>query len=291
MGECAALKRQLTVYFVVDGAGKHFSMTTRPNSSPLDSVPADEPAAWLLIGHGTRSSRGLAEFRQTVELVAEKATGRILRHAFLELAEPTIESALAELYDAHVRGIFVVPLMLFAAGHVKRDIPLAIAQAADKRPGLKWHLAGHLGCHERIVDLSKQRFEAARNELGGCDALILVARGSRDDSAIAEMAQFARLHAARSGPRAVEVAFAAMAAPRIGDVLARVGEAPGERIVVQPHLLFHGEILDQIRQSVRDACRKYPNKRFSCAEHLGPSPELAETVLDLARNAPSGYDQ
>jgi sirohydrochlorin cobaltochelatase len=265
-------------------------MTTIVDSSRLNpALPA--PAAWLLVGHGTRSARGLAEFQQTVEAVAERATGRIVRHAFLELAEPSIESAVAQLYDAQVRRVLVVPLMLFSAGHVKRDIPRALAEAAENRPGLRWHIAGHLGCHPRIVDLSVQRFEAARTEVGGCDSLILVARGSRDESAIAETAHFARLHAERSRPETMEVAFAAMADPRLGDVLARVAEWPAHRIVVQPHLLYQGEILDQVRQLVLDARRKYPNKRFDCAEHLGPSPELAETVLDLARNAPSGYDQ
>ena len=269
---------------------------TRPpkislNPLSFDSQHAAEPGGWLLVGHGTRSEQGLVEFLETVGLVADRAHGRIVRHAFLELAEPSIESSVAQLYDAQVRPLFVVPVLLFAAGHIKRDVPAAISRAVQKCTGLDWRLAGHLGCHPKIVEVSLRRFFAARDELGGCDTLVLVGRGSEDESAIAEMAQFARLHAQRSRPSAMEIAFVAMASPRLDDVLANVGDSRGERIIVQPHLLFHGEILDHVHQSVRQACRRYPNKQWRCAEHLGPSPELAESLLDLAQQAESGYDQ
>jgi sirohydrochlorin ferrochelatase len=267
-------------------------MTQKLKTPPSSVNLPIESVAWLLVGHGTKSQRGLAEFHETVELVANRATGRLVRHAFLELAEPTIESSVTQLYDAQVRQLFVVPAMLFAAGHIKSDVPAEISRAAQNCTGLAWRLAGHLGCHPKIVELSLRRFFAVRDELGGCDTLVLVGRGSQDEAAIAEMAQFARLHSQRSRPSAMEIAYVAMASPQLDDVLENVGDSRrGERIIVQPHLLFHGEILDHVQQSVRNACRRYPNKQWRCAEHLGPSPELAESLLDLAQQAASGYDQ
>jgi sirohydrochlorin ferrochelatase len=256
-----------------------------------NGLVADERASWLLVGHGTRDAGGLGEFVQTVRLVAERAGGRNVRHAFLELAEPSIESAVCELYDNGIRRVLVVPVLLFAAGHAKRDIPAAVVRAAGNCRDLEWKQTAHLGCHPKILDLSRRRYHAARSELGGCDTLLLVGRGSNDESATTEMLQFARLHTENIVPPAIEVAFIAMAQPRLADVLPRVGQSPAQRVVVQPHLLFAGELLSEIGKSISAVSREYPGKRWCCAEHLGPSPELAEAIVDLARKGDAGYDQ
>jgi sirohydrochlorin cobaltochelatase len=250
-----------------------------------------ESVAWLLVGHGTRNVRGLAEFHETVKLVADKANGRKVRHAFLELAEPSIHTAIQDLYDAGFRQVVVVPVLLFAAGHAKRDIPTAVSGAAQACPGLSCRSATHLGCHPKVIELARRRYQAARDQLGGCDTLVLVGRGSQEESATAEMLQFARILTENIAAHAIEVAFVAMAEPRLDAVLARVGEAPQARVVVQPHLLFQGEILDEVQQSVIAASRRYPRKKWLYAEHLGPSPELAEAIVDLARLVDWGYHQ
>jgi len=262
-----------------------------PTTGRSNDLGADESAAWLLVGHGTRDEGGLGEFDQTVRLVAERAGGRNVRHAFLELAEPSIESAARNLYDNGIRRVLVVPVLLFAAGHAKRDIPAAVARAGEICPGLEWKQTAHLGCHPKILDLARRRYQTAHSQLGGCDTLLLVGRGSNDESATTEMLQFARLHAENVVPPAIEVAFIAMAEPQLADVLARVGQSPAGRVVVQPHLLFAGELLYEIGKLVSAASREYPGQRWYCAEHLGPSPELADAIVDLARNGDAGYDQ
>jgi sirohydrochlorin cobaltochelatase len=250
-----------------------------------------ESVAWLLVGHGTRDAAGLAEFDQTVRLVAERAGGHCVRHAFLELAEPSIEDAVRDLYHAGIRRVVVVPLLLFAAAHSKRDIPNAMARAESNFADLRWRQTPHFGCHEKIFDLARQRYQAAFAQLGGCDTLLLVGRGSNDEQATTEMLQFARLHSENVMPSAIEVAFIAMAQPRVNDALARIGQSPARRIIVQPHLLFAGELLHQVGKSASAAGREYPGKRWLCSDHLGPTPELAGIILDLARNTAAGYDQ
>src|SRR5438876_10639298 len=84
----------------------------------------------LLIGHGTRSESGVRQFLEVADRVAEQAPDQIVEPAFLELAEPSIETAISRLGDRGARSFVTVPLLLFAAGHVKRDIPEAIRQAA-----------------------------------------------------------------------------------------------------------------------------------------------------------------
>ncbi len=130
---------------------------------------------------------------------------------FLELAEPDIPTAVHRLMDRGIRQLTVAPLLLFAAGHAKRDIPMAVAAAIKVRGGpndLQIVQLPPLECHARIVELSTLRFnEALRNRrLVACDdtMLLLVARGSSYPEALAEMQRFARLrHSKRrlDGPK------------------------------------------------------------------------------------------
>ena len=73
---------------------------------------------WLIVGHGTRSERGQAEFRQVARQLAENLVGPA-EHAFLELAQPTIAEGVQRLAERHVREIVVVPLLLFTAGEAR----------------------------------------------------------------------------------------------------------------------------------------------------------------------------
>src|SRR5690606_655117 len=86
----------------------------------------------LLVGHGTRSAAGTAEFRRTVGQVAALRPDWAVAGGFLELAEPTIPAAIDALAKQGVKRLIVMPLLLFAAGHARRDIPREIELAATR---------------------------------------------------------------------------------------------------------------------------------------------------------------
>src|SRR5436190_70542 len=86
----------------------------------------------LLVGHGTRDSAGLAEFRELHRLLVERAGELPVESCFLELAEPNISAGIEALLARGVRQIVVAPLLLFAAGHAKRDIPEGVADALQR---------------------------------------------------------------------------------------------------------------------------------------------------------------
>ena len=79
--------------------------------------------------------------------------------AFLEMAEPNIETAMQRLANRGIQQVVVLPLLLFEAGHAKRDIPRAAQQAAE-RHGLQLLFASALGTHPRMIELSVQRFHS-----------------------------------------------------------------------------------------------------------------------------------
>ena len=91
-------------------------------------------ASAQVAGHGTRDRQGVNQFLELVKLVQE-ATPRIAVEAgFLELATPTIGEGLRAIARRGARKARVMPLLLFAAGHVKEDIPAVLTSAARDLP-------------------------------------------------------------------------------------------------------------------------------------------------------------
>ncbi|MBA4017860.1 MAG: sirohydrochlorin chelatase [Pirellula sp.] len=235
----------------------------------------------LLVGHGTRDSAGVAEFLKLATLLQARLAPLPVRPGFLELAEPGIDAAVASLAGDGVQTLYTVPVLLFAAGHAKRDIPDAVAAAAA-RFGLS--VAGqalHLGCRPELLALSRRRFDeavAGRQFKLAETGHVMVGRGSTDDTATAEMREFSAHRAANGAAFQTLTAFAAMAEPRIEPTLELSAASGARHIVVQPHLLFAGELLDRVGSLTAEAARRHPDITWSITRHLGPEPELVECL-------------
>jgi len=241
----------------------------------------------LMVGHGTRDPRGVGELITLVERIAERLPSVAVRPAFLELAEPTISASLADLLSHGVRSLVVSPVLLFAAGHAKEDIPRAIDAAMREDAKIPFVQTAHLGLHEQLVLLSSERFREATAELAVIPAdetlLLLVGRGSRDSGATSEMIEFSRCRQRYDGLSHVTTSFFAMAEPRLESAIKALQNRPFRRIVVQPHLLFHGQILDRIAAAVHDANRQSVRQEWILCEHLGPSARLAQVFVERYR--------
>lgn len=242
--------------------------------------------ALVIIGHGTRDPVGVAEFRRLVSQVAESRPGWIIEPCFLELAEPGVPAGLDRAVERGVTTVVALPLLLFAAGHAKRDVPSLLAAARERHPAVRFAQAAHLGCHPSLLELSVARYRAAADACSPSNTLLLmVGRGSYDADANAEMARFARLRFEAAPVGWYEVAFTAMAAPLVDQAISVVAAMPFEHIVFQPHLIFAGELLERVRGLVAAAREQFPAKRWTITEPLGPDPLLARAVLERAEAA------
>lgn len=242
--------------------------------------------ALVIIGHGTRDLQGVAEFRLLVDRVAALRPAWIVEPCFLELAEPNVAAGLDRAVERGADQVVVLPLLLFAAGHAKRDVPALLEAARQRHPQVAFSQAAHLGCHPRLLELSQTRYRAAAAGLEPAKTLLLlIGRGSYEASANAEMAQFARLRWELDCLGWYEVAFTAMTAPLLEQAIPVVAAMPFEHIVVQPHLLFSGELLDRVRASVHEARDRFPQKHWAQAEHLGADRLLAHAVWERADEA------
>ena len=262
-------------------------------------ITGNENHGVLLIGHGTCNPQGIAQFYDLCRTVTLRLYPVPVEPAFLELQQPNIEQSAARLIERGVRRLTVMPLLLFAAGHAKRDIPSAI-QEAIKQSGVPCKevlQAAPLGLHPALIELSRLHAEQAlRDKLPlppeDC-CLLMVGRGSGEESAIAEMYEFARLRHMAGGGIDTEVAFVAMARPLLRETLRRLAASEFRRVLVQPHLLFQGEIADSIREQVAKLALKRPNQEWIVATLLADplvrsdqaTEVLAKVILDRLNEA------
>ena len=120
----------------------------------------------LLVGHGTRSDAGVAEFTRFVGQVRAHTRDRVpaVDGGFIELARPSVADAVARLAAPAAGGprpIVAVPLVLTAAGHGKGDIPAALARELVRHPGLSYRYGRPLGPHPVLQDIVAARIDAA----------------------------------------------------------------------------------------------------------------------------------
>jgi sirohydrochlorin ferrochelatase len=100
------------------------------------------------------------------------------------------------------------------------------------------------------------------------------------------MHEFARLRTVQTPVGATEGAFLAMAQPAVSDVLPLLGAQNWRRIVVQPHLLFQGLLLEELAAAVRTMAARHPHQEWVVVPHLaagiggaGPADELLVSLV------------
>jgi sirohydrochlorin cobaltochelatase len=148
--------------------------------------------------------------------------------------------------------------------------------------------SSHLGRHEAILELSRLRYEEAIGNRPAADAetaLVMIGRGSHDAEATAEMQRFVTQCTQSASVRRAIGGFVAMAEPDLPQALDEAASLGAARVVVQPHLLFGGVLVDRIRHTVEQYRAHYPAIEWIATSHLGPCELLAQAVLGRAAEA------
>jgi sirohydrochlorin cobaltochelatase len=186
-------------------------------------------------------------------------------------------------------------------------VPAAVADALARRgrQDIEQVQAAHLGCHAAMVELSKSRADDALSAIqrGGASGycgpredpgtenredpgtenacLLLIGRGSHDESATAEMHEFAGLRRQGIPGKKVKVAFLAMARPLLAEQLPVIARQGYRRVIVQPHLLFRGELVDSIERQVAEAKGQFPKTEWIVAQALADLPGKSSSATKL----------
>jgi precorrin-3B C17-methyltransferase len=115
----------------------------------------------LLVGHGSRVAEGNDELRAFADSLARRRPELKFQTCFIELAGPSIAKGIENCVNGGATEIYVVPIILFAAGHSKLDIPMAIDQAKAKYPGVEFIYGRPLGVQDKALEILLDRITTA----------------------------------------------------------------------------------------------------------------------------------
>ncbi len=107
----------------------------------------------LLVDHGSRRRESNEQLAVVADRLRALRPGCIVAHAHMELAEPAIGAAFAELA---MRGATEVRVLLYFLGdgrHSREDIPRLVAVAAARFPQVATRISPPLGPHDLLAEL------------------------------------------------------------------------------------------------------------------------------------------
>jgi sirohydrochlorin cobaltochelatase len=234
----------------------------------------------LIVAHGTRSPAGAEECRRLARTVAAARPSLPVALGNLELSDPSVADGIDALERDAAGDIVAVPLVLFAARHLKNDIPEVLAAEGRRRPAVRIHLGSHLGSAPALTAVTADRVRAVSPV--GRDpetVVVLVRAGSTDPDAPHDIAAAGdRLRTGRED-LTVTHAFAGIADPLLPEVLERCHRRGHRRIVVVPYLLFAGALEDRVREQAAAFGAAHPATEVVVAPRLGADARIADVVL------------
>jgi len=246
----------------------------------------------LVCGHGSRDAEAVGEF----ELLAAALRPRFPEYDFatgyLEFATPTIRDGLTALAQRGARRIYAVPGMLFAASHVKNDLPWEMNSFLADNPGIDVRFGRDLGIEVKLINAAAERIAAVSAPLGPGDRsdslLVVVGRGTNDPDANSNISKIARMLWEGMGFGWAEAAFSGVAHPRVDAALDRAARLGFRRIVVFPYFLFTGVLVKRIYAQTDEAAARHPEIEFAKAAYLRDHPLLLDAFVDRVAEIEAG---
>lgn len=249
----------------------------------------------MICGHGSRSKPAGEEFALLSEGLKRMCPDIQVEHGFLEYSSPNIHMGLDRLVEQGVTEIYAVPGMLFAATHVKNDIPSVLTTYQEKHPGLTISYGRELGLHPNMILAFETRILEAlgmqepphHGELYDT-MLVVVGRGTSDTWANAEAAKLARIAAEDLGFGWTEIVYSGVTFPSVGRGLEMALKLGHKRIVVAPYFLFTGRLINRIYDYIDVVAEKNPDVEFIKAGYLKDQHHVLETFLARADECKTG---
>ena len=250
--------------------------------------------AVLLCGHGSRDPEAIAEFELAAAALRPRLPQFDFATGYLEFTRPTIRDGLALLAARGAQRILAVPGMLFAASHVKNDLPWEMNSFVADNPGIDVRLARDLGIDAKLLQAAAARIAAATSDTSILRAetlLLVVGRGTNDPDANSNISKLARMLWEGMGLGWAEVAFSGVAHPRVDAALARAAGLGFRRIIVFPYFLFTGVLVKRIYAQTDAVAALFPEIEFAKAlylrDHDGVLGAFCERVAELENARPA----
>ncbi len=246
----------------------------------------------MVCGHGSRDADAVAEFRRLVAGLVTRLPHYPIESGFLEFARPILGDGLDRLRARGVDHVLAVPGMLFAAGHVKNDVP-SVLNAYAARHGIRIEFGRDLGLDPKLLRAAQGRIAgalaAAAAPVPAEETLLaVIGRGTSDPDANGNVAKVARMLWEGMGFGWAEVGYSGVTDPRVDVVLERASRLGFRRIVVFPYFLFTGVLVQRIYAQTDAVAARHPGIEFLKAGYLGDHPLVLDSFVERIEGIRSG---
>lgn len=246
--------------------------------------------AVLLCGHGSRDPDAIEEFEAAAAALRPRLPSFDFATGYLEFARPTIRDGLALLAARGARRIRAVPGMLFAASHVKNDLPWEMNSFVADNPGIDVRLARDLGIDPMLLQAAAERIGAAADpRIPRAETLlVVVGRGTRDPDANSNISKLARMLWEGMGLGWAETAFSGVAHPHVDAALTRAAGLGFRRIIVFPYFLFTGVLVKRVYAQTDTIAALFPQIEFVKALYLRDHEQVLEAFCERVAELGNG---
>ncbi len=245
----------------------------------------------MVCGHGSRDASAVAEFRRLVGGLTARLPHYPVESGFLEFARPILGEGLDRLRARGVDHVLAVPGMLFAAGHVKNDVP-SVLNAYAAEHGVRVEFGRDLGLDARLLRAARDRIGAAlaaAAPVAPAETLLaVIGRGTSDPDANGNVAKVARMLWEGMGFGWAETGYSGVAHPRVDAVLERASRLGFRRIVVFPYFLFTGVLVRRIYEQTDLVAARHPGIEFVKAGYLGDHPLVLDAFVERIEGIRTG---
>ena len=252
-----------------------------------------DKTAVMICGHGSRDDHAIEEFNKLAGHLSRRLPQFDVESGFLEFATPIIRTGLDKLKERGANKIVCVPGMLFAAGHVKNDLPSEVNNFGAENPGIEMIFGRELAVDQKLLEAARQRIEEAENEaatdVDRKDTLLMVVgRGTNDPDANSNVSKVARMLWEGMGFGWAEVSYSGVAYPLVDTGLKNAVKLGYRRIIVFPYFLFTGILVRRIYDWVDEAAANHPEIEFLKASYLNDHDLLIDTFVERVEEALTG---
>ena len=239
----------------------------------------------MVCGHGSRDVGAVAEFEALAGRVQARLPDRCVEYGFLEFARPVIGDGLDALVARGVTDILAVPGMLFAAGHVKNDIPSVLNDYQAGNRDVRIRYGRELAVDPRLLRAASERItsalDAATGEVPLHETLLMVVgRGTSDPDANSNISKIMRMLWEGLGLGWGETCYSGVTFPLVAPALEHAARLGYRRIVVFPYFLFTGILVQRIYDHTDRVAADYPDIQFVKAGYLNDHPLVVDTLIE-----------
>ena len=259
----------------------------------MDDFPETPKTGVMICGHGSRDEGAVSQFNALAGHLKQRLPEYDIESGFLEFASPVLRTGLDALKERGAERILCLPGMLFAAGHVKNDLPSEVNEFAAENPGIDVRYGRELAIDRRLLKAASERIEEAENlattkVARGDTLLMVVGRGTNDSDANSNVSKVARMLWEGMGFGWAEVSYSGVTTPLVDAGLAHALKLGYKRVIVFPYFLFTGILVRRIYDWADAAQKSHPDVEILKAGYLNDHPLLIETFIDRVGEMLSG---